>query len=110
MHAHSTALLPAWQVCPLTVPKYHMFKKATAEQHYDQMGYYKVTDPKTGKEGYELPDRYLQRVGGFVTFYAALMQSELWPLRSPNGISSVWQYMARSECCSCLRKNVWLGH
>ncbi|DBA85487.1 TPA: hypothetical protein ACH3X2_000433 [Trebouxia sp. C0005] len=83
------------EVCPLTVPKYHMFKKATAEQHYDQMGYYKVTDPKTGKEGYELPDRYLQRVGGFVTFYAALMQSELWPLRSPNGISSVWQYMAR---------------
>ncbi|DBA95711.1 hypothetical protein WJX82_007603 [Trebouxia sp. C0006] len=83
------------EVCPLTVPKYHMFKKATAEQHYEQMGYHKVTDPKTGKEGYELPDRYLQRVGGFVTFYAALMQSELWPLRSPNGISSAWQYMAR---------------
>jgi len=99
MRAHSTALLPACQVCPLTVPKYHMFKKATAEQHYDQMAYHKVTDPKTGKEGYELPDRYLQRVGGFVAFYAALMQSELWPLRSPSGISSAWQYMARSDCC-----------
>ncbi|DBA75864.1 TPA: hypothetical protein ACH3X1_010262 [Trebouxia sp. C0004] len=83
------------EVCPLTVPKYHMFKKATAEQHYDQMGYHKVTDPKTGKEGYELPDRYLQRVGGFVAFYAALMQSDLWPLSSPSGISSAWQYMAR---------------
>ena len=72
-----------------------MFKKATAEQHYEQMGYQKVVDPKTGKEGYESPDRYLQRLGGYVSFYAALVQSEQWPLRNPAGISSAWQYMAR---------------
>ena len=83
----------------MTVPKYHMFRKATADLHYQQMGYEKVTDPKTGKEGFEMPDRYLQRLGGFVAFYAALMQSEQWPLRSPVGVSSAWQYMARSGAC-----------
>ena len=83
------------QVCPLTVPKYHMFKKTTADQHYELMGYEKAADPKTGKERFELPDRYLQRVGGYIAFYAAVMQSEQWPLRHPNGISAAWQFLAR---------------
>ncbi len=79
----------------MTVPKYHLFKKATADQHYQQMAYQTVTDPKTGKEGYEMPDRYLQRLAGFLAFYAAVMQSELWPLRHPMGVDSAWQYIAR---------------
>ena len=83
------------QVCPLTVPKYHMFKKATADQHYEIMGYQKAPNPKTGKEGFELPDRYLQRVGGYMVFYAAVMQSEQWPLRHPCSISAAWQFVAR---------------
>ena len=72
-----------------------MFKKATAGQHYELMRYQKVTDAKTGKEGFELPDRYLQRVGGYMAFYAAIMQSEQWPLRHPAGVGSAWQYMSR---------------
>ena len=83
------------QVCPATVPKHFVFKKATAEQHCELMGYQRVTDPKTGKEGFELPDRYMQRVGGYMAFYAAVMQSEQWPLQSPTGVYSAWQYMAR---------------
>lgn len=72
-----------------------MFKKATADQHYEMMGYQKASDTKTGKEAFELPDRYLQRVGGYMVFYAAVMQSEQWPLRHPCSISAAWQFLAR---------------
>ena len=72
-----------------------MFKKSTADQHYKMMGYEKAPDPKTGKEGFELADRYLQRVGGYMVFYAALTQSQQWPLRHPCGISAAWQFVAR---------------
>ena len=80
-----------------------MFKTATADQHYQMMGYQKATDPVTGKEGFELPDRYLQRVGGYVAFYAAIMQSEQWPLTHPHGISAAWQFLARCLLLSLLQ-------
>lgn len=62
------------------------------------MGYQKAVDPKTGKEGFELPDRYLQRAGGYMAFYAAVLQSQQWPLSHPCGISAAWQFLARCLC------------
>ena len=77
------------------VPKVYTSSKAAAEQYFEHMGYHKSQDPKTGKEGFEATDRYLQRLGGCVAFYAAIMASERWPPQAPLGISSAWQYMAR---------------
>ena len=86
------------QGCPLIVPKVYSSSKAAANQYFERMGYQKTQDPKTGKEGFETADRYTQRLGGCVAFYAAVMASERWPPQAPLGINSAWQYMARYAC------------
>ncbi|KAI7837388.1 hypothetical protein COHA_008755 [Chlorella ohadii] len=82
------------QVCPLTVPKYVVFKSGADEDGYlKQLGYRIRTDEDTGEVTKESTDEFVGRMQGYLMLYAAAMQSD--NPQNPHGLGHAWELLAR---------------
>ncbi|KAL3692585.1 hypothetical protein R1sor_006236 [Riccia sorocarpa] len=81
------------QVCIFTVPKYFVYNKAQFET---DEAYYKVLGYKEEGGKLESTDEYVARMNAYITFYAAVTQTELQGgVVNPHGISEAWAWCAR---------------
>ena len=81
------------EVCVNAVPKYYPFvqgRYASDGEYYDLMGYVKPDD-STG--AYETTDAYVDRMTGFMLFYAAFLQVDA--PNHPHGMDAAWRWLAR---------------
>lgn len=82
------------QVCPLTVPKYVVFRQGADEDAYlRQLGYKISTDEDTGQVSRESTDEFVGRMAGYLMLYAAAMQSD--NPQNPHGLQHAWTLLAR---------------
>ncbi|KAL2635438.1 hypothetical protein R1flu_006917 [Riccia fluitans] len=81
------------QVCIFTVPKYYVYNK---NQYESDDAYYKILGYKEENGKLESTDDYVARMNAYITFYAALTQTELQGVGvNPHGISEAWAWCAR---------------
>ncbi|KAL4440598.1 hypothetical protein ABPG75_003599 [Micractinium tetrahymenae] len=82
------------QVCPLTVPKYFVFRQGADEDAYlKQLGYKISTDEDTGQVTRESTDEFVGRMAGYLMLYAAALQSD--NPQNPHGLQHAWTLLAR---------------
>lgn len=82
------------QLCPLTVPKYFIFKSGADEDGYlKQLGYKISVDEDTGQVSKESTDEFVGRMAGYVMLYGAAMQSD--NPQNPHGLQHAWAMLAR---------------
>ena len=78
----------------MAVPKCYLAVKGAQKLYHKLMRFQEGQDPKSGQVTFEKAEPYMRRNGGFIAFYAALMQS-LRP-GNPVGLDGAWKYLARS--------------
>lgn len=81
------------KACPLSVPAYPLHRKGSPTDEYLRSLGYRDVDAAEGGQRLELPDEFVDRMQGYVLFYAALVQSE-YP-GHPHGLPHAWAYVAR---------------
>ncbi|CAM6083902.1 unnamed protein product [Calypogeia fissa] len=80
------------QVCIFTVPKYYVFSK---NQFPSDEAYYKALGYKEDGGKLESTDDYVARMNAYMTFYAALTQTEVYGGANPHGLKEGWSWCAR---------------
>ncbi|KAJ7524281.1 hypothetical protein O6H91_18G085000 [Diphasiastrum complanatum] len=77
--------------CIFTVPKYFIFSK---NQYENDIAYYKMLGYQEVDNKLESTDEFLARMMAYMTFYAAITQTETSVGSNPHGLKEAWAWCA----------------
>jgi nucleoporin GLE1 len=80
------------EVCIFTVPKYYVFTK---DQFESDAAYYKALGYREDDGKLETTDEYVARMAAHMTFYGALVQTDVAGGQNPHGLAAGWAWIAR---------------
>lgn len=80
------------EVCIFTVPKYYVFTK---DQFENDAAYYKALGYREEDGKLESTDDYVARQAAYMTFYGAMIQTDVAGGKNPHGLAAGWAWVAR---------------